>query len=89
MKKFIIMVAIAATVSGIVIGYGIKKLFELMGANVFLPSTILSIYGFAIMVCYGFALYWSGKYLMKKHREEEKEKMRAEILNETGLPNSK
>ncbi len=85
MKRFIIIVAIAATVSGLGIGFGVKKLFEAMGANVFLPSSIVEIYGFCLLVSFGLAMYWSIKYIIRKHRKEEKDKMRAEIMAEFGL----
>lgn len=85
MKKFIIMVAIAATVSGLGTGFAVKKLFEAMGANVFLPSSIVEIYGFCLLVSFGLAMYWSVKYIIRKHREDEKAKMRAEIMAEFGL----
>jgi len=44
MKKFIIVSLVIGVVGGSLLAYGVISLLKLMGANMFLPSTVIQIY---------------------------------------------
>lgn len=57
-----------AIVTGILIGFGTIQFLKIMGANIFLPSSIFEIYGASIFVSVGFTMY---KVLIWEAKKEE------------------